>query len=104
VGVLANHIWSFAGEQDRVDVNSTFIQPFIAYAASGGWTYTLNTESTYDWIAKQWSVPINFQVQKLTKFGDQPVSISAGPKYWAENPDSGPHGWGGRFILTFIFP
>ena len=104
VGVLANHVWSFAGDDDRADVSNTFIQPFIDYRASGGWTYSLNTESTYDWVAQQWSVPINFQVQKLTKIGDQPLSISAGPRYWAESPDSGPHGWGGRVVLSFIFP
>lgn len=102
VGILANHIWSFAGDDNRADVNSTFLQPFIAYAASGGWTYTLNTQSTYDWVAEQWSVPIVFQVSKLTKLGDQPVSLGVAAKYWAETPDSGPHGWAGVFTLTFI--
>lgn len=104
VGILANHIWSFAGDDDRADVSNTFLQPFIAYAASGGWTFTLNTQSSYDWVTEQWSVPINFTVSKLTKFGDQPVSIAAGPKYWAESPDSGPHGWGATATLTFILP
>jgi hypothetical protein len=26
VGALANHIWSFAGESDRAEVNSTYVQ------------------------------------------------------------------------------
>jgi hypothetical protein len=104
VGALVNHIWSFAGEQDRTEVSSTFVQPFIAYAASGGWTYTLNTESTYDWVAQQWSVPIHALVSKLTKIGDQPISIQGGVRYWAASPDSGPHGFGGRLSLTFILP
>jgi hypothetical protein len=104
VGALVNHVWSFAGDEDRADVSSTFLQPFIAYAASGGWTYTLNTESTYDWVADEWSVPINFMITKLTKLGDQPISIQAGLRYWADSPDSGPHGVGGRLALTFIFP
>jgi hypothetical protein len=104
VGILANHIWSFAGDEDRADVSNTFLQPFLAYAASGGWTFSLNTQSSYDWVSEQWSVPINFTVSKLTKFGDQPVSIAAGPKYWAESPDSGPHGWGATATLTFILP
>jgi hypothetical protein len=30
-GVLANHIWSFAGDDARSDVNATFLQPFISY-------------------------------------------------------------------------
>ncbi len=104
IGLLANHIWSFAGDDERQNVSSTFIQPFLSYAATGGWTYTLNTESSYDWQAEQWSVPVNFQIAKLTKFGDQPVSITGGVKYWAESPESGPHDFGGRMALTFIFP
>jgi hypothetical protein len=60
VGILANHIWSFADDASRTDVNSTFLQAFIAYTTKDAWTYTLNTESTYDWTAREWSVPINF--------------------------------------------
>ncbi|MCB1483455.1 MAG: transporter [Hyphomicrobiaceae bacterium] len=104
VGALVNHVWSFAGDDNRADVSTTFIQPFVAYAASGGWTYTLNTESSYDWVGDQWSVPINAMITKLTKIGDQPVSIQGGLRYWAESPDSGPHDFGGRFAVTFIFP
>lgn len=102
VGVLTNHIWSFAGDSGRDDVSNTFIQPFIAYAASGGWTYTLNTQSTYDWVAKEWSVPVLFQVSKLTTIGNQPVSLAAGVRYWAQSPNSGPHGFGGLLSITFI--
>jgi len=29
VGVLANHLWSVAGDSDRASVNATFVQPFI---------------------------------------------------------------------------
>jgi len=104
VGILANHVWSYAGESDRVDVNSTFLQPFIAYTTKDAWTYTLNTESTYDWVADQWSVPVNFQITKLLKIGDQPVSIGGGVRYWAENPTTGAHDFGARVLVTFLFP
>ncbi len=67
VGALTNHIWSFAGDEDRNDVNSTFLQPFISYTTKDAWTFTLNTESTYDWEGEQWSVPLNFTVSKLVK-------------------------------------
>jgi hypothetical protein len=30
IGMLANHIWSFAGDDDRSDINSTFLQPFVS--------------------------------------------------------------------------
>jgi hypothetical protein len=104
IGILANHIWSYAGDSDRADVNSTFLQPFIAYTTKDAWTYTLNTESTYDWVANQWSVPVNFLVTKLLKVGDQPISIGAGVRYWAETPTTGAHDLGARAVVTFLFP
>ena len=104
VGILANHIWSFAGDENRAEVNSTFLQPFISYTTPDTWTFSLNTESTYDWTAEQWSVPVNFVVSKLLKIGDQPISLGAGVRYWADSPDSGPDGWGARAVMTFLFP
>ena len=104
IGMLANHIWSVAGEDDRADISSTFLQPFVAYTTKDAWTFTLNTESSYDWEGEQWSVPVNAQVTKLLRFGMQPVSLGAGARYWAESPDSGPEGFGARLIITFLFP
>jgi len=104
IGILANHIWSVAGDDDRADISSTFLQPFVAYTTKDAWTFTLNTESSYDWKGEQWSVPINAQVSKLVRFGKQPVSIGAGVRYWAESPESGPEGFGGRLIIAFLFP
>lgn len=104
VGALANHIWSFAGDDDRSDVNSTFLQPFVAYTTKDAWTFTLNTESTYNWEADEWSVPINFQVAKLLVIEKQPVSLFAGLRYWAASPDSGPDGIGVRAGITLLFP
>jgi len=104
IGILANHIWSVAGDDDRADISSTFLQPFVSYTTKDAWTFSLNTESSYDWKDKQWSVPVNAQVSKLLKFGKQPVSIGAGVRYWAESPDSGPEGFGGRLIIAFLFP
>jgi hypothetical protein len=103
-GGLANHIWSFAGDDGRGDVNATFLQPFVSYTTPTAWTFSLNTESTYDWESEQWSVPINGIVSKVTKVGSQLVSVGAGVRYWAESPDSGPDGWGARLIFTLLFP
>jgi hypothetical protein len=105
IGMLANHIWSFAGSSSQPDVNSTFLQPFLAYTTREAWTFTLNTESTYNWQNHEWSVPINGIVSKLVKFGKQPVSLFAGVRYWAVSPNnSGPTGWGARLGMTFLFP
>ncbi len=104
-GGLANHIWSTGGSNQVVDnVNSTFMQPFLAYVTPQAISISLNTESTYDWENEQWSIPLNLQVTKVTKIGNQIISYGAGATYWAESADSGPEGWGARVIVTFIFP
>ena len=86
-------------------MNSTFLQPFIGYTTPSAWSFTLNTESTYNWRDNQWSVPINAVVSKVVRIGNQPISIGGGPRYWADSPDdTGAEGWGGRFFVTFLFP
>jgi hypothetical protein len=104
-GMLANQIWSFAGDHNDTDVNATFLQPFIAYTTPDAWTFTLNTESTYNWENHEWSVPVNFVVSKLVRVGKLPVSFFGGVRYWADSPeDVGPEGWGARFGFTLLFP
>ena len=104
VGALANHIWSFAGDSQRADVNATFLQPFLSYTTPTAWTFALNTESTYDWKASQWSVPVNALVTKVTKVGGQLVSVGGGLRYWVDSPEGGPQGLGYRLVLTLLFP
>jgi hypothetical protein len=104
LGLLANHIWSVAGDDSRPDISSTFLQPFVSHTTKTAWTYTLNTESTYDWKARQWSVPINAMVTKLLKVGTQPVSVGGGVRWWADSPADGPHDWGLRMVVTLLFP
>jgi hypothetical protein len=104
-GALANHIWSFAGEGDRSDVNLTFLQPFVSYTTPEAWTFTLNSEATRNWEANEdeWTVPINAQATKVMKLGDQLVSIGGGVRYYTAGPDTAPD-WGLRFILTLLYP
>jgi hypothetical protein len=102
-GALVNHVTSFAGDDSRADVSSTFLQPFVAKAIGGGRTLTVNLESTYDWENEQWTVPVNFGYSKVTRIGDQLVSWAAGGRYYVEAPDSGPE-WGVRFVLTLLYP
>lgn len=103
-GGLANHIWSFA-EDDNAKISNTFIQPFLTYITPSAVTYALNTETNYNWETEKWSVPINFMVSKLLKVGTQLISVQGGVRYWAVSDDNNsPEGWGARFALTFIFP
>ena len=103
-GLLTNHVWSYAGEDERADVNATFIQPFFFYTTKTAVSFILQTETSYDWEAEQWSVPIHLIVTKVSKLGGQMFSWGGGVRYWADSPDNGPEGFGGRVILTLLFP
>lgn len=103
-GALANHIVDVAGDDDRPDVNSTFLQPFIAYNTPTATTFALNMESTYDWESDQASVPVNLMVNQVLTLGGQMVQVGAGIRYWLESADAGPEGWGGRINLVLLFP
>jgi hypothetical protein len=103
-GALANHIWSVAGDNNQPDINSTYLQPFLAYVTPSKTTWSANTESTYNWVAHDWSVPINFGVSQLFVVGKQPMQLGVLARYWARAPSSGPHGWGVRVQYTLLFP
>jgi len=102
-GALVNHIWSFAGEDSRADVNRTFLQPFVSYTTKTFTSFGLNTESSYDWEREQWSVPLNVFVQQLLKVGKQPLALQLGYRYYADGPSDKPE-WGLRFQVSFLFP
>ena len=102
-GALLNHIWSFAGPQSRPAVNSTFLQPFLSYTWKNGVSVTGNTESSYNWTARQWTVPLNLAASKVMVLGKQPVSFAIGGREYAVRPSGGPD-WGVRFVVTLLFP
>jgi len=102
-GALANHIWSVGGS-GRQDISSTFIQPFFSYTTKTATSFTIQTEATYDWKSERWNVPIGLFVGQVLKVGNQPIQVTAGPRYYADSPPGGPHGWGFRAAVTLLFP
>lgn len=101
-GLLANHIWSVGGSGPQ-DISSTFLQPFFTYTTKTATSYTIQTESTYDWKRENWNAPIALSVGQILKFGEQPVQLSGAARYYASSPETGAHGWGFRTTLTFLF-
>lgn len=102
-GVLANHIWSYAGNDNRDDISSTFIQPFFSKNWPNSTSVTINSETSYDWEHEQWTIPVNLTLGHIYKIGKQPVQISGTARYYVDKPEGGPE-WGARLTLTFLFP
>jgi hypothetical protein len=102
-GVLANQVWSFAGRSSRANVSALFLQPFVNYTMRDTTSFTLSSESTYNWNGGAWTAPVIFSVGKIFRFGAQLVQLQAGAKGYATTPAGGP-GWGLRFAATLLFP
>lgn len=103
-GALANHVWSFAGADDRAEVNRSLIQPFVSYTTPDAWTFSLQSESVHDWEADAWAVPVNVSASKLVRLGKLPVNLQAGLGYWVESPAGGPEGVRFRLQATVLLP
>ena len=102
-GALTNYLVSVAGDDDRADVDSLFLQPFLSKALGQGRTLTLNSESTYDFEGEAWNVPVNLLYSKVTRAGNQMLSYGFGARYYFETPAGGPE-WGVRFVVTLLYP
>lgn len=102
-GVLMNHLWGVTESDDHPDLNATFIQPFLSHTWSTATSVTLNLESSYDWTAEEWTVPVNLLVGQIVKLGKTPVQFTLGGRAYVDSPDGGPE-WGLRFVVTFLFP
>lgn len=49
----------------------------------------VNTESSYNWQSREWSVPVSLTVTQLLKLGGQPLTVQAGLGYWLDSPENG---------------
>lgn len=104
VGLLTYNTWSAGGDATYGTANNLFYQPFVSYVTKNAWTYSLNTQSTFNWDARRAQNPMNATVSKLVKFGETPVSLSVGARYYLSSVPGGASGWGARASITFMFP
>jgi hypothetical protein len=104
IGILYNQIWSVSGANDRDDVNSMYLQPFLNYNLGGGLSAGVSAEASANYEADDaWTAPLLFSLSKVTLLGKRPVSfaVAAGPTI--AGPDDGAS-WRFRLGATFLFP
>jgi hypothetical protein len=101
--LVAGQAWSFAGNQSRIKVNTTFLQPQASYTTKKEMSFGVNSQSSYDWVGGEWTMPLEFSVSQLMKFGGQSVSLGVAWRTYAKRPEGGPN-WGLGFTVAFLFP
>jgi len=93
IGALISNIWSFAGAEDRADVNFMTLQPFINYNLPESYYFTFSPIITANWEAEsgnQWTLPLGLGFGKLIKVGGKlPVNVNASYYYNVVTPDGG---------------
>lgn len=104
-GLLATQIWGIAETRSNAPtLNFLSLQPFVGYVTKNQWQFSIEIETSYNHATKDWWVPFNFGLAKLTTAGKQIVQFQAGARYWANQGSGGPDGWGFRFTVTLLFP
>lgn len=106
-GVLAQNLWSFAGDSDRPDVNQMLIQYFINYNLPNGWYITSSPIITANWKADSdntWTVPFGGGFGRLFKIGKLPVNTQVQAFYNVEKPDKLGPDWTLRFQIQVLLP
>lgn len=109
IGVaLFQHWWDYASDDDnRDDVNYSWLNLRYLLNLSGGWQVGGTPEITADWEADsddRWTVPIGLGVYKTQLFGKMPVKLGVEYQYMVVRPDSYGQDWNLRFVFAPIVP
>ena len=102
------NVWSFAGDDERSDVNFGFLQYFINYNLANGWYLTTVPAITVNWELRQedrWVVPFGGGIGKIFAIGKQKMNGQVQVFYNVVKPEDldGPD-WSLRLQLQFLFP
>jgi len=104
-GLFNQNVFSFAGDDDRDDVNISILQPIVNYSLPDKWSIgTSEMNVSYDWDRDAWTaLPLGVKLAKLVKFGKLPVQFAGGYEYNFADDYVAPK-WAVNFTLKFLLP
>jgi hypothetical protein len=107
VGVVATQLFAFAdtGDIGRSRVNHGLVQPLITYTGPRALTFTLQSETTFDWTTDgdvRTTIPINLMVSRL-RLGFLPVAVQLGGGVFVKTESGGPD-WRLRLAFVVVVP
>lgn len=108
VGFLAQHWWSYAGEDDRPDTSLTDIQYFINYRYNKTVLIGMTPNIRYNWEADdsddRLTFPVGLGISNVVKLGKLPVRFAAEVQYSVISPDNIGSEWNFRVLLIPVIP
>lgn len=102
-GILAFNSWNLGGSAVSGTQNNLYWQPFLDYVTSDAWTFSINTQSVYNYDVHRTQNPVNAAISKLVVTNGLPISYSFAARYNVTSMPGGPQGWGARASITFVF-
>lgn len=107
VGLLANNLWSYAGNSDRKDMSQFLAQYFINYNLPDAWYLSSAPIITANWEAEgkgnKWTVPVGGGFGKVFRIGKLPFNGSVAAFSNVVRPD-GAADWTLRIQLALLLP
>jgi len=107
-GIVAQHWWSFAGANDRDDVNLTDVQYILRYRLTPTTNIGAGPSIRYNWNARRsgdkLTFPVGLGADTVIKIGPLPVKIGIEGHYFVESPDTFGPEWQVRFVFTPVIP
>ena len=117
VGGVAQHWWSFAGDDDiqvdtdlgpvtvdRPDVNLTDFQYILRYRYSAKTNIGVAPNVRYNWETDELSLPVGMGFDTLVNIGPLPTKVGAELYYYVQQDDQFGPEWQLRFYFTPVLP
>lgn len=105
IGILGYQSFGLGPIQaNNVSASNIYARPFVTYITKRYGSVTLDTESLLNTTSGSHSYPINLTGSKIVNFGDVPLLLTVGARYYTVNTIyGGAQGWGGRLGITYAF-
>ena len=101
--LLAHNPISFAGDDDRLQTNTLFLQPTVSVQLGKGWFVRSVPLMAFNWKTDKQLVPIDLGAGRVFKIGRQNVSCFIEPFYSVIADEPAPK-YGVTFGVTLLYP
>jgi hypothetical protein len=106
IGTLLQNTWSYAGNENRSDVNFFYSQVFVVRNLQNKWYVNTAPIITANWEAgsgNEWTVPLGAGIGKLFMLGKLPINAQTGYYFNVIKPDGAADSQL-RVQATLLFP
>ncbi len=106
VGAFIRNVWSFAGNEERKEINAFLFQPLLKYRVNDKWALTSSPAITANWEApseNRWKIPVGGGISRTFTINQKRADFNIQLYYMAERPDNAAE-WMSQAVFSFSLP